>query len=244
MSQKNDNDKGRLNYQEKENFRRLLETDKVDRVEDRLKVVDTFLETEKHVTLEELQGLLRQKGYEFDPEFVRHCMSRAVDLGFAQRKTFEGQPVRYEHRHLGRHHDHLICTKCGKIEEFEDPEMEALQQRIASRHGFQMLQHKMEIYGLCSLCLAQRKPVLPLAMAKTGEAVVIREITGGMGAKERLISLGLRPGEVLEVVSNNGEGRLIVARDCSRIALGRGLAQKIMVSPAEKQALPECKDPA
>ncbi len=242
MGEQNNN--GRLNYQEKENFRALLETDKIDRIEDRLKIVDTFLETEEHVTLEELQKLLKKRGYDFDPEFVMQCMNRMVDLGFAQRKKFEGQPIRYEHRHLGRHHDHLICTKCGRIEEFEDPEIEELQRKVALRHGFQMLQHKMEIYGLCSECLEQRKPILPLAMAKAGETVIVRDIQGGMGAKGRLAAMGLRAGQVLEVISNNGEGRVIVGRDCSRIALGRGLANKIMVSPTEKDSLPECKETA
>lgn len=235
------NDK-RLTYREKENFRALLETDKIDGIEDRLKIVDTFLETEGHVTLEELQDLLKKRGYDFDPDFVMQCMNRMVDLGFAQRKKFEGQPIRYEHRHLGRHHDHLICTKCGRIEEFEDPEIEELQRKVSARHGFQILQHKMEIYGLCSECLIKRKPIMPLALAKTGETVVIKDIQGGAGAKGRLAAMGLRPGQVLEVVSNNGEGRVIIGRECSRIALGRGLANKILVSPDQKEALPECKE--
>jgi Fur family ferric uptake transcriptional regulator len=218
------------NVLEKANLRALLETDQVDRVQDRLNIVDTFLDTEDHVTLEELFRLLKENGYDYEPSFVRQCMSRMVELGFVQRKRFEDQPIRYEHRHLGRHHDHLICTKCGKIVEFSNDELERLQVRIATSHGFHMLQHRMEIYGLCDECLAQRAPLVPLSMAKPGEWVEVKEISTGAGGRSRLASMGLRIGDRLEIISNDGHGRLILGHDCSRLAMGRGIAQKILVS--------------
>ena len=222
------------NYIERINFKSLIEEDGYDRVQDRLNVIDVFLSTEKHITLEELYRLVREKGYDYEPDFIRQCMKRMVDLGFAQKKQFEGQPIRYEHRHLGRHHDHLICTKCGKISEFANEDLERLQREIAARYGFHMLQHKMEIYGLCSECLAQRRRLMPLAMAKTGETVVIREIAGGHMARSRMADLGLRPEDRIEIINNNGMGRLILAHDCTRLAIGRGIAQKIMVSLSDK----------
>ena len=220
------------NALEKENFRSLIEDDDIGRVEDRLNVIDAFLSTEEHLTLEELLDLLRRRGHEYAPEFVRQCMNRWVDLGFAQKKTFEGQPARYEHRHLGRHHDHIICTKCGKITEFQDHGMERLQLKISNDLGFHMLQHKMEIYGICSRCLAERIPIMPLAMAKPGERIVIKTITGGREARSRLAAMGFRPGDLLEIINNNGLGRLIVGQGATRLAMGRGMAQKIMVSLA------------
>ncbi|MDY7039020.1 MAG: FeoA domain-containing protein [Thermodesulfobacteriota bacterium] len=144
--------------------------------------------------------------------------------------AFAGQPPRYEHRHLGKHHDHFICTKCSKIIEFSNEEMERLQIKIAANQGFHMLQHKMEIYGLCSECLAERRPIMPLAMAKAGEKVIIKEMASGNHAQSRLASMGLRPGDLLEIINNNGQGRLIVGHKYTRLAMGRGIAQKIMVS--------------
>ena len=218
------------NNLEKENFRSLLEAGQVDRIQERLTIIDTFLETEEHITLEELCRLLREKGYDFETDFVRQCLDRMVVLGFAQKKRFEDQPVRYEHRHLGRHHDHLICTKCGNITEFANEDMERLQIKVAAEHGFHMLQHRMEIYGLCSRCLSEREPFMPLSLAKPGETVVIKEIAGGRLSRSRLASMGLRSGDPIEIISNNGQGRLILAHDCTRLAMGRGIAQKIMVS--------------
>ena len=220
------------NYYEKSNFRTLIENDEIGKVEERLNIIEVFLSIEEHVTLEEMVQLLKERGYDYDLEFVRQCMNRWVEHGFAQKKQFEGQPPRYEHRHLGKHHDHLICTKCGKIEEFRNEDMEKLQVKVATAQGFHMLQHKMEIYGICSECLSQRSPLMPLAMAKPGENVVIKDIMGGSHARSRLASMGLRRGDLLEIINNNGLGRLIVGHEAMRLAMGRGIAQKIMVSLA------------
>ena len=220
------------NYYEKSNFRTLIENDEIGKVEERLNIIEVFLSIEEHVTLEEMVQLLKERGYDYDLDFVRQCMNRWVEHGFAQKKQFEGQPPRYEHRHLGKHHDHLICTKCGKIEEFRNEDMEKLQVKVATAQGFHMLQHKMEIYGICSECLSQRSPLMPLAMAKPGENVVIKDIMGGSHARSRLASMGLRRGDLLEIINNNGLGRLIVGHEAMRLAMGRGIAQKIMVSLA------------
>ena len=190
------------NYFEKTNFRTLIENDDIGKVEERLNIIEVFLSIEEHVTLEEMVQLLKDRGYDYDLEFVRQCMNRWVEHGFAQKKKFEGQPPRYEHRHLGKHHDHLICTKCGEIEEFRNEDMERLQINVATAQGFHMLQHKMEIYGICSECLAQRSPLLPLTMAKPGENVVIKDIMGGSHARSRLASMGLRRGDLLESHGN------------------------------------------
>ncbi len=228
---------------EKNNFRTLIENDEIGDVDDRLNVIDTFLDTEEHVTLEDMMKLLRGNGFDYDEGFVRQCMNRWVAHGFAQKEKFEGQPPRYEHRHLGKHHDHLICTKCGKIDEFSNNELERLQLKITNSSGFHMLQHKMEIYGICSECLKRRVSLMSLAMAQPGETVVIKEVMGGKAVRSRLTDMGLRPGDILEIISNNSNSRLIIAHDCARVALGRGIAQKIMVSLAPPDQVVECEEP-
>jgi len=213
-------------YIEKENFRALIETDGKEAIQERLNIIDVFLGTEDHVTLEEMCSLLREKGYDYTPQFVRQSINRMADLGFAQKK----------------HHDHLICTKCGKIEEFSDEDMERLQISIAAERGFHVLQHKMEIYGLCSQCLARRRPLIPLLIAKQGERVVVREMTGGRIGRARLADMGLRPGDHLEIINNTGKGRIILAHDCTRLAIGRGIAKKIMVSLSDSEEDALCRE--
>jgi Fur family ferric uptake transcriptional regulator len=219
----------RLHAQEKEQFQKLLRKERVEDFEDRFEVLEAFLSTEKHVTVEELAEVLRANGFAFETEFVRDTLKLLSRLGFASQNRFDNGVVRYEHHHLGQHHDHMICTKCGKIVEFKEDRLEELQMEVAAAAGFHMLQHKMEIYGICAECLRERARHMPLIMAKAGEKLVIREIIGGAGVRMRLMTMGLRQGDALEVITNNGQGQLAVSVDLKRYALGRGLAQKIIV---------------
>jgi len=220
-----------MHDQEKKQFKRLFEDEGTDRIEERLAVLEVFLRIERHISFQEFMSALHDSGYSFEPHFVKKTLNLLCRHGFALKKAFEGQPPLYEHRHLGLHHDHLICTKCGKIIEFENPQMENLQVDIAALHGFHVLQHKMEIYGLCSDCLKERVHLIPLSYAQEGERGIVEEFMGGSGAQLRLATIGLKKGDEVEVITNSGEGQLVVAVNATRLALGRGIARKIMVKP-------------
>lgn len=220
-----------IHKQEKEQFIKLFEKDRIDRFEDRLAVLEVFLRTEQHMTASELWALVRQNGHSFTEGFVHETIDLMCRYGFAQANHFDNGQVRYEHRHLGQHHDHLICTKCQKIIEFEEQAIEQLQLKIAAGYGFHMLQHKMELYGICSQCLDRREFVLSLDAAKPGERLEVVAFSGGAQAKLRLLTMGLRIGDEIEVITNIHHGQLVIAADYKRLVLGRGLAQKIRVSP-------------
>ena len=221
-----------LHVQEKQQFKNLFKQEHIDNFEDRFKVLEVFLQTEKHVTADELVELLKISGWHLEPEFVRETLKLMCRFGFAHKSRFDNGELRYEHRHLGQHHDHMICTKCRNILEFEDAQIEQLQIKIAAVHGFHMLQHKLEIYGICNKCLQERIRIMPLTQAKPGERLEIKEINGGAGVKMRLLTMGLRRHDKIEVITNNGQGQLAVAADLKRYVLGRGLAEKIMVEQA------------
>lgn len=223
-----------LHIQEKEQFKKLFKQEQIDCFEDRFKVLEVFLQTEKHVTIDEMVGLLEKNGWSLDSEFVRETMKLMCRFGFAQKSRFDNGDLRYEHRHLGQHHDHMICTKCRKIIEFEDDRLEELQINIAAAGGFHMLQHKMEIYGICEECLKDRIQLMVLIMAKPGERLVLRDFNGGPNARMRLLSMGLRLGDEIEVISNNSQGQMAIAADYKRYVLGRGFAEKILVEPVKR----------
>jgi Fur family ferric uptake transcriptional regulator len=220
-----------IHQQEKRQFKRLFEKEGIDQIEDRMAILGVFLGQEEHISFRDLMGLLDEKGFDFQTDFVKNTLNLMCRYGFASREKFEGQPTLYEHRHLGVHHDHLICTKCQKIVEFESPRMERLQVEIAVAHGFHMLQHKMEIYGLCADCVKERVHLMPLSFTQPGERGIIEEFMGGSGAQMRLATMGLRSGDEVEVITNRGEGQVVVAVNATRLALGRGIASKIMVKP-------------
>jgi len=132
-----------IHKQEREQFKKLFKQEEIDGFEDRYKVLEVFLTTEHHVTPMELTRLLAGQGHYLEPEFVHETLRLMCRFGFARRNRFDDGHFRYEHLHLGQHHDHMICTKCKKIIEFEDQTLEKLQAKIAHTHGFHMLQHRM-----------------------------------------------------------------------------------------------------
>jgi Fur family transcriptional regulator, ferric uptake regulator len=221
----------RVHNREKEQFQKLFNQENIDEFEDRFKILEVFLQTEQHITVSELVQLLDGNGYVFSPDFVRNTLMLMCRFGFARKNRFDNGEVRYEHRHLGQHHDHMICTKCRNIYEFEDKDIEKMQARIAAAHNFHMLQHKMEIYGICSNCLKDHIQPMPLIHAKQGERVEIREFSGGAGARMRLLAMGLRIGDRIDILTNFNKGQLVIAVDYNRYVLGRGLAEKILVEP-------------
>ena len=186
-----------IHKQEKEQFVKLFKQDRIDRFQDRLSVLEVFLRTEHHITIQDLTELVIQNGHRLSAEFVADTIELMCRYGFAQKNRFNNGEPRYEHRHLGQHHDHMICTKCKKIVEFEDRHLERLQLQIAAAKGFHLLQHKMELYGLCQQCLDRRESLHTLDTAKRGERLVVKGFIGGAKARLRLLTMGLRIDMVL-----------------------------------------------
>jgi len=218
-----------VHQQEKRQFERLFEKEGISHVDARIAILEVFLSVEQHISLHDFMRLLKEKGYDFEPGFVKKTLNLLCQYGFASKKKFEGQPTLYEHRHLGLDHDHLICTKCNKIVEFKSHQREDLQFEVAASHGFHVLQHKIEIYGLCSACLKERVRSMSLSSAQEGERGIVEEFMGGSGAQLRLATMGLRKGDEIEIITNNGEGQIVLAVNATRLALGRGIAKKILV---------------
>ena len=218
-----------IHAQEKEQFKRLFEQEQIDCLEDRMLVVEIFLQTEKHISEQELISIIKKKKLDLTQDLIADTLDLMCRYGFAHRHQFDNGVLRYEHRHIGQHHDHMICTKCNQIIEFQNNQIENLQLQVAAQHGFHMLQHKMEIYGICTNCLKSRLAVIPLTAAKKGERLQIKQFTGGAKSRMRLMSMGLRIGDRIDVISSLSNGQLVVALEFKRLVLGRGLAQKITV---------------
>ena len=216
--------------QEKKQFRRLFRQQGVDRFEERFQVLEAFLKLEHHVSLEEISNQLKADGISVDDEFLSRSMEQLCRFGFASRVEFEqDDKILYEHRHLGVHHDHMVCTKCGSILEFKDEAMEELQRKVAEAYGFYMLQHKMDIYGLCAQCMARREALVPLHKAKPGEKLVVKSVDAGKKMQLRMSSLGLRIGDAVEMVSSGIGGQVVIAVGENRLVIGTGMARKIWV---------------
>ena len=115
-------------------------------------IVDTFFSTDGHLSVDELLEKAKQRDATLGAATVYRTMKILTDAGLASARHFEGGQTRYEAALDRHHHDHLICTSCGTIVEFENERIEELQDRVAGEHGFTVTHHKMELYGLCKEC--------------------------------------------------------------------------------------------
>lgn len=115
-------------------------------------ILDVFLSTHQHISVEELYLKIKSSNPGVGHATVYRTLKLFAESGLAREILLHDGQTRYEHVIAGEHHDHLVCTNCNSIVEFEDATIEKQQEEIAARHGFQIKSHKMEIYGLCSNC--------------------------------------------------------------------------------------------
>ncbi len=212
-------------------FKRLFKQQGIKDFERKVKILEIFLTLEEHVTIMDIVNALKENNIVEDRLFVEQTMALLCDFGFAQKITFSDETIHYEHRHIGLHHDHMVCTKCGKVTEFRDESLEKQQLKLAGAYRFHMLQHKMTIYGICSDCLEERSFIIPLDRSKPGEMVKIIEVEGGRKINMRLSAMGIKTGEHLEIVSARAGSQAVVAVGDNRFIIGKGMANKVLVQP-------------
>lgn len=116
-------------------------------------LTEIFFGSTGHLSLDELLALARDRDEGIGYATVYRTLKLLTELGLAHERQFSDGHTRYEPAD-DDHHDHLICTRCGTIVEFEEPAIEALQEAVAARHGYLLRSHRMELYGLCPSCRA------------------------------------------------------------------------------------------
>ena len=115
-------------------------------------ILDCFLSSDRHFSIDELYLKLRAKHPGIGYATVYRTLKLFAESGIAREIHFGDGQTRYEHMLEGEHHDHLVCTRCGTIAEFENETIEQLQVEVAASHGFLIETHKLELYGLCAAC--------------------------------------------------------------------------------------------
>jgi Fur family ferric uptake transcriptional regulator len=127
--------------------------------EPRRLIIDTFLASHKHLTIDELLAQVRKRNPRLGYVTVYRTLKLLAESGAALEHEFGDGLTRFEPAGSACHHDHLVCLQCRSITEFEAPEIEALQSKIAARHGFDVQSHKHVLYGLCSNCRSQKSKI-------------------------------------------------------------------------------------
>ena len=116
----------------------------------RIKVLEIFQHSEqRHLTAEDVYKALLIEGSDIGLATVYRVLMQFEQAGLLLRSNFESGKAVFE-LNEGNHHDHLVCLSCGRVEEFFNAEIERLQREIAQAHGFELQDHAMALYGVCS----------------------------------------------------------------------------------------------
>lgn len=118
----------------------------------RLKVLELFEKSdERHLSAEDVYKELLNTGDDVGLATVYRVLTQFEDAGLLVRHHFESGKAVFE-LNQGEHHDHIVCVKCGRVEEFYDEEIERRQEEAAKSRGFKMQEHSLMIYGICDKC--------------------------------------------------------------------------------------------
>lgn len=121
----------------------------------RLKILEIFQTgSQRHMTAEDVFRVLLDERSDIGLATVYRVLMQFEQAGLLRRTHFESGKAIYE-LNEEQHHDHLVCTGCGRVEEFFDAEIERRQQEIAGEKGWLLQDHAMSLYGLCADCAAR-----------------------------------------------------------------------------------------
>ncbi|NDF46390.1 MAG: ferric iron uptake transcriptional regulator [Betaproteobacteria bacterium] len=116
----------------------------------RLKILELFQSSaQRHMTAEDVYRQLMQQNMDIGLATVYRVLMQFEQADILKRSHFESERAVYE-LNEGEHHDHLVCLDCGRVEEFHDPDIEALQVKVAKKKGFEIADHALSLYARCS----------------------------------------------------------------------------------------------
>ena len=133
-------------------FRDYLKGRNLRLTPERRVVLETMLRREGHFDAEELLQFVRRRNKAVSRATLYRTLEHLRGAGLVWMHRFGGGHAQYEHVYGRRHHDHMICDRCHRVIEFENDEIETLQEEMCRQHDFTSTRHVMQIFGICSEC--------------------------------------------------------------------------------------------
>lgn len=118
----------------------------------RREVLDAFLSSGRHLTVEELYNLAKENNPGIGQATVFRTLKLLAEADLARKVVIGDNRTRYEIKYGVEHHDHLVCLECGRFIEAVDPAIEDLQKKLCRKFDFSPRKHSLEIYGFCKNC--------------------------------------------------------------------------------------------
>jgi len=157
--------------QEKEaGFARFIQEKGLKTTRQRNTIVNVFFNMRGHISVEELLKEVKNVNPRIGYATVYRTLHLLVESNLVEERRFGDGLARYEGHSDVEHHDHMICLECGRISEFYNPRLEALQEQLAEENNFKIYRHRLELYGACKdkeACESRQK-TKKAAQAHTG----------------------------------------------------------------------------
>lgn len=132
----------------------------------RLKILELFEKTtQRHMSAEDVYRMLIAENMDIGLATVYRVLTQFEQAGLLERHFFESGKAVFE-INSGKHHDHLVCVDCGRVEEFYDPEIEKRQNAIADKRGFEIEEHALYLYARCTKSDCPHRPTAEVDAAK------------------------------------------------------------------------------
>ena len=118
----------------------------------RLAIAEVLLSSDRHLSAEEVASELERRGRKVGTATVYRAIDTLLESGLVVERDFGEGFRRFEPARDIPHHEHLVCTQCGKVEEFRDERLERMTTIIAESRGFARQRHRLVIHGICRDC--------------------------------------------------------------------------------------------
>ncbi len=132
-----------------EGLDQYLERMGLKQTQQRRVIVHHFLSIDSHVDADELHRQVNAEGHDVGLATIYRTLNLLTEAGLIEQKSFQDGRSVFEVAHPDSHHDHLICVECRNVVEFEDHEIEALQEAIAEKYGMELKTHRLDLFGRC-----------------------------------------------------------------------------------------------
>lgn len=146
-----------------ERFKAWMSERRLPLTPQRLAIAGQLLASERHLSAEDVIEALAKRGIKVGTATVYRTIDVLLESGFVEERDRGEGFRRFEARRELPHHEQLLCTACGRVEEFRDAALERMTRRVADDHDFERERHRLVIYGTCGECRRGATTAAPLA---------------------------------------------------------------------------------
>ncbi len=138
-------------------FRKYIDEKNLQITRQRMDIAEVFLQSGRHLSVDELYELLKEREISAGRATVFRTLKLLNESGVAGEVDLGEKTRRYEVKFGNTHHDHLVCTGCGRYIEVYSGQIEEMQEKLCAEHGFKPSSHRLDIFGLCRSCGIEKK---------------------------------------------------------------------------------------